>query len=53
MHCHREPVMDCRTRTVKQTDDGNDDDDDDGDEAWGLRVVRAWGYSTALLPSLL
>lgn len=48
MRRHREPVMDCRTGTLKQTDDGNDDDG--GDEPGGLSVVGAWGDSPAFLP---
>lgn len=50
MHCHREPVTDCRKGTLKQIDDSNDDDDDGGgSEAGGLSAVKAWGYSPAFL----
>lgn len=42
--------MDCRTGTLKQTDEGNDDDGGGGDEGGGLSAVGAWGYSPAFLP---
>lgn len=44
MHCYREPVMDCRMGTLKQTND-----DDDGDEAGGSEC--SWGLgSLSCLP---